>query len=75
MQTDRFPADGADLGSDSACLSDVTDVGERGGHGVQGGPSVRSESLFQGAKVVHIHHEGAVYQLRTTKLGKLILTK
>jgi hemin uptake protein HemP len=30
---------------------------------------------LQGQKAVAIHHNGAVYRLQATKLGKLILTK
>lgn len=37
--------------------------------------TVDSEQLFRGGRVLHIQHEGALYQLRLTKLGKLILTK
>lgn len=37
--------------------------------------AIDSRTLFQGQKVLHIQHDGAVYQLRTTKTGKLILTK
>jgi len=75
MQTDHSPADGADQGAHQAGSSDATDTVDGSERGGLSGPSVRSDVLFQGAKVVHIHHEGAVYQLRTTKLGKLILTK
>ena len=34
-----------------------------------------SEQLLQGRKAVEISHNGAVYRLQATKLGKLILTK
>ncbi|MFN3886330.1 MAG: hemin uptake protein HemP [Aquabacterium sp.] len=34
-----------------------------------------SQALFRGARVLHIQHEGTTYQLRLTRLGKLILTK
>ncbi len=34
-----------------------------------------SQSLFSGAQEVEIDHNGAVYRLRLTALGKLILTK
>ncbi|MFT3856854.1 MAG: hemin uptake protein HemP [Aquabacterium sp.] len=37
--------------------------------------SIDSRTLFRGHKVLHIQHDGALYQLRTTKTGKLILTK
>jgi hemin uptake protein HemP len=38
-------------------------------------PSVRSETLLQGRSLVSIVHNGETYQLRATRLGKLILTK
>ena len=34
-----------------------------------------SQAIFAGAKEVEIEHEGALYRLRLTSLGKLILTK
>ena len=34
-----------------------------------------SSELLQGAKSVEISHNGAVYRLQATRLGKLILTK
>lgn len=37
--------------------------------------TVESQSILQGRKSVQIEHNGATYQLRTTRLGKLILTK
>ncbi|CAB3731243.1 hypothetical protein LMG22037_05594 [Paraburkholderia phenoliruptrix] len=36
---------------------------------------VRSETLLQGHSHVSIVHNGETYQLRATRLGKLILTK
>ena len=36
---------------------------------------VKSTDLLKGHKAVDIEHNGAVYRLQTTKLGKLILTK
>lgn len=36
---------------------------------------VKSADLFQGQKTVGIEHNGSLYRLQTTKLGKLILTK
>jgi hemin uptake protein HemP len=35
----------------------------------------RSEDLFQGRTEVLIEHNGAVYKLRITAAGRLILTK
>lgn len=37
--------------------------------------SVESRDLLKGQKAVEILHNGAVYRLQSTKLGKLILTK
>ena len=34
-----------------------------------------SAALFRGAQEIEIDHNGAVYRLRQTSLGKLILTK
>ncbi|QIL79221.1 hemin uptake protein HemP [Diaphorobacter sp. HDW4A] len=39
------------------------------------GASVDSRNLLQGQKVVTIAHNGVLYRLQATKLGKLILTK
>lgn len=39
------------------------------------GQLVDSADLLQGQKAVQIQHNGAVYRLQATKLGKLILTK
>lgn len=37
-------------------------------------PRFDSRNLFGQGKSVHIEHEGKVYELRVTRLGKLILT-
>ncbi len=36
---------------------------------------IDSVSLLRGGKCVQIEHNGAMYKLQATKLGKLILTK
>jgi hemin uptake protein HemP len=36
---------------------------------------ITSEKLFAGALEVQIDHHGALYRLKRTSLGKLILTK
>ncbi|MES2939866.1 MAG: hemin uptake protein HemP [Pseudomonadota bacterium] len=36
---------------------------------------LRSEQLLQGRRMVEIAHNGEVYRLQATRLGKLILTK
>lgn len=38
-------------------------------------PAVDSQALLGGARSVDIVHQGAVYRLQATRLGKLILTK
>lgn len=38
-------------------------------------PAVNSQDLLQGQKTVAIAHNGAIYRLQATRLGKLILTK
>ena len=37
--------------------------------------AVESTELLRGQKTVEIKHNGAIYRLQATKLGKLILTK
>jgi hemin uptake protein HemP len=37
--------------------------------------SVESTDLLRGSKTLEIRHNGSLYLLKTTKLGKLILTK
>ena len=37
--------------------------------------TIASEALFAGAREVQIAHRGAIYRLKQTALGKLILTK
>jgi len=47
-----------------------------GGTSAHGASSaVLSESLLRGQKSVAIQHNGLVYRLQATRLGKLILTK
>lgn len=36
---------------------------------------LRSDALLGGAREIEIEHQGAVYRLKVTSLGKLILTK
>ena len=38
-------------------------------------PALESKDLLRGARVVEILHNGEVYRLQATRLGKLILTK
>jgi len=47
--------------------------GQRLGDG--GLPRIASESLLQGARELEIQHGEALYRLRLTAQGKLILTK
>ena len=36
---------------------------------------VKSSDLLRGQKAVEINHNGSIYRLQATRLGKLILTK
>lgn len=38
-------------------------------------PPLSSEDLLRGRRLVEIAHNGEVYRLQATRLGKLILTK
>jgi hemin uptake protein HemP len=38
-------------------------------------PPVPSDALLRGRRLVEIAHNGEVYRLQATRLGKLILTK
>lgn len=38
-------------------------------------PRISSQSLFQGASVLEVEHNGQIYRLQKTALNKLILTK
>jgi hemin uptake protein HemP len=38
-------------------------------------PLVSSEHLLQGHRAIEISHNGVLYRLQATRLGKLILTK
>lgn len=36
---------------------------------------IRSKDLFKSRSCIYIEHEGMIYALRSTRAGKLILTK
>lgn len=38
-------------------------------------PPLTSDELLRGGRLVEITHNGEVYRLQSTRLGKLILTK
>ena len=38
-------------------------------------PPLSSDELLRGSRLVEITHNGEVYRLQSTRLGKLILTK
>ncbi len=42
---------------------------------LRGAAALSSSALLQGHKSVLIEHQGLIYRLQETKLGKLILTK
>ncbi len=51
------------------------DVMLRAGSDGAAGAMLDSSELLRGNKAVTIQHNGSVYRLQSTKLGKLILTK
>lgn len=53
-------------------LNSQANEGSRPGSGAL---QITSAQLFAGAAEVHIEHHGALYRLKHTSLGKLILTK
>jgi hemin uptake protein HemP len=42
---------------------------------VRAHPVLDSRELLRGARLVEISHNGEIYRLQATRLGKLILTK
>lgn len=58
----------------SSTLVDSTQHATRGGLMAQV-PCISSGQLMRGATELLIEHHGAMYRLRKTSLGKLILTK
>lgn len=62
--------------SPTLLASDAAGVGQHSATAPQArDDAVQSEALLQGRKAVAISHNGAIYRLQATKLGKLILTK
>ncbi|ASV99907.1 hemin uptake protein HemP [Paraburkholderia aromaticivorans] len=62
--------------STTAATGQKSGVADRaGGSGETSERIVRSDALLQGHSHVSIVHNGETYQLRATRLGKLILTK
>jgi hemin uptake protein HemP len=62
--------------SDFSCLaSDHVRINSSTRHNTLDTPPLPSEGLLKGHKVVEIVHNGNLYKLQATKLGKLILTK
>ena len=55
--------------------STVDNRGTTGSAESDGGLFLSSDDLLQGRKTVAIAHNGFVYRLQATRLGKLILTK
>jgi hemin uptake protein HemP len=56
-------------------LLDHAGGGRASGDAVRPAPLVESVELLKGGKTVGILHNGSLYRLQATKLGKLILTK
>jgi len=54
---------------------DIAGGGRASGEVARPTPLVESTDLLKGCKAVGILHNGSLYRLQATKLGKLILTK
>lgn len=67
--------DGAVDGCRAACAGDVARDAVAAGTRPHGRAVFDSDQIFGGADEVHIVHGDALYRLRRTALGKLILTK
>ncbi|MGF6770964.1 hemin uptake protein HemP [Paraburkholderia sp. GAS199] len=59
----------------STAVADAKPAAARNSATEQPDRVVRSDALLQGHSHVSISHNGETYQLRATRLGKLILTK
>lgn len=68
----RFAANSKQVLSFQALPEEDDDDTEIGGASLA---SILSSELLRGKKAVSICHNGAVYRLQATRLGKLILTK
>jgi hemin uptake protein HemP len=53
----------------------LASLAPRAGHSGSPAAAVDSTDLLKGEKNVAIHHNGLIYRLQATRLGKLILTK
>lgn len=74
--TDYASTAGWEPALNAAAAADPAPAVARGrDEGVTRDRTLPSSDLLQGAKCVQIVHNGAVYRLQATRLGKLILTK
>jgi hemin uptake protein HemP len=58
----------------TSAFGQPSELQHAGAHSNEAAP-LPSESLLRGHKTVEIMHNGSLYKLQATKLGKLILTK
>lgn len=68
----------AELDTALTCRLEAATPVEKPGNPAQAQGSrsaMESADLFKGRKTVEICHNGAIYRLQATRLGKLILTK
>ena len=63
------------LGAEVHSADSGADSGADGSAQSGSGPFLHSGDLLQGRRAVAIAHNGSVYRLQATRLGKLILTK
>ncbi len=74
-ENDRGERLAADLGQVSAGPPETRTESWPNAAGLQGGVTIDFDEIAHGSKLVLIRYRGQVYQLRTTRNGKLILNK
>jgi len=75
MRRPSGPSSTTTNSSPSAATADAPSASPAATTGPNGERALRSDALLQGRSHVNIMHNGETYQLRATRLGKLILTK
>ena len=65
----------SDTHAPAACPHPASGASATGGHSAASDDVLPSEVLLRGQKTIAIRHNGEIYRLQATRLGKLILTK
>lgn len=65
----------SDTHAPAACSQPASGTNAAGDHSAASDDVLPSEVLLRGQKTIAIRHNGEIYRLQATRLGKLILTK